>query len=63
MSAAFELDQLRARTALEHLARLVAEGKLQLRLGRTAPLADAIALITDAERGRNPPGKAVILMG
>jgi NADPH:quinone reductase-like Zn-dependent oxidoreductase len=48
---------------LEHLARLVAEGKLQLRLGRTAPLADAIALIADAERGRNPPGKAVILMG
>ncbi|QWF71574.1 NAD(P)-dependent alcohol dehydrogenase [Methylomonas paludis] len=46
---------------LEKLAELAAAGKLSISIGRTAKLAEAIALITDLETGRRTKGKAVII--
>jgi NADPH:quinone reductase-like Zn-dependent oxidoreductase len=41
---------------------LASSGKLPLTIGRTAPLAEAIALISDLEAGRRTKGKAVIVI-
>lgn len=49
-------------TILKTIADLAAAGKLPLTVGRTARLADAIALIGDLETGKRVPGKAVIVM-
>jgi len=48
---------------LETMAQKVAQGVLQIELGRTEPPDRAIGLIADVEQGRKPKGRAVILMG
>jgi NADPH:quinone reductase-like Zn-dependent oxidoreductase len=47
---------------LEQVARLAADGKLRVQIGRTAPLEDAIRLISDVESGKKEPGRAVIVI-
>jgi NADPH:quinone reductase-like Zn-dependent oxidoreductase len=48
---------------LQKIVDLASSGKLPLTIGRTAPLAEAIALISDLEAGRRTKGKAVIVIG
>ena len=47
---------------LEALAAAAVEGTLHVQVGRTAPLAQAIELITDVEQGRKAKGRSVIVM-
>jgi NADPH:quinone reductase-like Zn-dependent oxidoreductase len=47
---------------LAKIGDLAATGKLPVPVGRTAPLSEAIGLISDLEAGRRCEGKAVILM-
>jgi NADPH:quinone reductase-like Zn-dependent oxidoreductase len=47
---------------LQQVTRLAADGKLQVQIGRTALLEDAIQLISDTESGRKVPGRSVIVM-
>jgi NADPH:quinone reductase-like Zn-dependent oxidoreductase len=48
---------------LQKIADLAAAGQFPVAISRTAPLSEAIALISDLEAGKRVPGKAVILMG
>lgn len=47
---------------LEAVAAAAASGTLQVEVGRTGPLSQAIALITDLEHGRKGRGRSVIVM-
>jgi len=47
---------------LEAVAAASAAGVLQIEVDRTAPLANAIQLITDVEQGRKGKGRAVIMI-
>lgn len=49
-------------TILRAVADLAVAGKLPLPVGRTAPLSEAIAMISDLEAGKRVTGKAVIVM-
>lgn len=48
---------------LEAVGRAAADGILQIEIGRSAPLQEAIALVTDFEQGRKGKGRSVITMG
>ncbi|WP_191985967.1 NADP-dependent oxidoreductase [Pseudomonas aeruginosa] len=47
---------------LEDIAKLAGDGKLRSSIGLEAPFADALSVIRDAEFGRRPPGRIVLLM-
>ena len=47
---------------LQKIADLAAAGTLNISIGRTAPLEEAIVMIADLEAGRRCKGKAVIIM-
>lgn len=47
---------------MEAVAALAADGVLQIEVGRSAPLAQAVGLIKDVEQGRKGRGRAVIVM-
>lgn len=47
---------------LEAVADAAAQGTLHIEVGRTAPLEQAIALITDTEQGRKAKGRSVIVV-
>lgn len=48
---------------LQKIVDLTTAGQFTIPINRTAPLAEAIALISDLEAGHRLPGKAVIVMG
>ncbi len=48
---------------LQKIADLAVTGQFPVPISRTAPLSEAIALISDLETGKRVPGKAVIVMG
>ena len=53
-----------ANTEAKNLQKVVdfaAKDKLSIPIGRTAPLAEAILMITEVEQGQRPKGKAVIV--
>jgi NADPH:quinone reductase-like Zn-dependent oxidoreductase len=47
---------------LQKIVDLAVAGQFPITISRTAPLSEAIALITDLEAGKRVPGKAVIVM-
>jgi NADPH:quinone reductase-like Zn-dependent oxidoreductase len=48
---------------LQKIVDLAAAGQFTIPINRTAPLSEAIALISDLEAGNRLPGKSVIVMG
>ncbi|KPX51070.1 NAD(P)-dependent alcohol dehydrogenase [Pseudomonas amygdali] len=47
---------------LEEIAKLAGDGKLRSSIGLEAPFSDALSVIADAELGRRPAGRIVLLM-
>ncbi|OZI33207.1 alcohol dehydrogenase [Bordetella genomosp. 1] len=47
---------------LDDIAKLAGDGKLHPLIGLEAPFSDALSLIEDAEFGRRPPGRIVLLI-
>jgi NADPH:quinone reductase-like Zn-dependent oxidoreductase len=48
---------------LQKIVDLAAAGQFTIPINRTAPLSEAIALISNLEAGNRLPGKSVIVMG
>lgn len=48
---------------LQKIVDLAAAGQFTIPINRTAPLSEAIALISDLEAGNRLPGKSVVVMG
>lgn len=48
---------------LQKIVDLATAGQFAIPISRTAPLSEAIALISNLEAGNRLPGKSVILMG